>query len=203
MAVKDHSLDEKIVKAAREEFLQHGFQKASLHKITERAGITTGALYTRYKNKDALFCNLLEDAMKAMQVNAKPLREMYYAVEESENVEEFLKVMERERSLYLDILFQYYEECKLFFCCSAGSSIEVSLEKMMEMKATETVAFFKKLSKKPVDLAGIEFVITEQFQFYRLILQKGYSKEEAISCMETVEIFFEAGWKKLFEKIMQ
>ena len=54
MAVKDHSLDDKIIRAAQSEFLKHGFQKASLHKIAELAGITTGAVYTRYKHKDAL-----------------------------------------------------------------------------------------------------------------------------------------------------
>ena len=55
MAVKDHSLDDKIIRAAEAEFLEHGFVAASMHKIAERAGVTTGALYTRYKNKDALF----------------------------------------------------------------------------------------------------------------------------------------------------
>lgn len=55
MAVKDHSLDDKIIHAAEDEFLEHGFVAASMHKIADRAGVTTGALYTRYKNKDALF----------------------------------------------------------------------------------------------------------------------------------------------------
>ena len=82
MAVKDHSLDEKIIKAAWNEFMAYGFQKASLHKIANNAGITTGALYTRYKNKDALFCSLVEDAMASMTEKAKPMKEMYYAVEE-------------------------------------------------------------------------------------------------------------------------
>ena len=55
MANRDHSLEDRIVQAAYSEFLTYGFQKASLHKIAEKAGVTTGAIYTRYKNKDALF----------------------------------------------------------------------------------------------------------------------------------------------------
>ena len=50
MANKDHSLDDGIIQAAYAEFLAYGFQKASLHKIAEKAGVTTGAIYTRYKN---------------------------------------------------------------------------------------------------------------------------------------------------------
>ena len=37
MANKDHSLDDKIIKAAYSEFLAYGFCKASLHKISEKA----------------------------------------------------------------------------------------------------------------------------------------------------------------------
>lgn len=61
MANKDHSLDDGIIRAAYSEFLECGFQKASLHKIAEKADVTTGAIYTRYKNKDALFVSLLKD----------------------------------------------------------------------------------------------------------------------------------------------
>ena len=68
MANRDHSLDDGIIQAAYSEFLAYGFQKASLHKIAEKAGVTTGAIYTRYKNKDALFASLLQDFFETMQV---------------------------------------------------------------------------------------------------------------------------------------
>ena len=67
MAVKDHSLDDKIIHAAEDEFLEHGFVAASMHKIADRAGVTTGALYTRYKNKDALFGSLLREFFSVIQ----------------------------------------------------------------------------------------------------------------------------------------
>ena len=74
MANRDHSLDDGIIQAAYSEFLAYGFQKASLHKIAEKAGVTTGAIYTRYKNKDALFASLLQDFFKTMQVLFTPHR---------------------------------------------------------------------------------------------------------------------------------
>lgn len=202
MAIKDHSLDDKIIKAAKEEFLEKGFQKASLHKIAEQAGITTGALYTRYKNKDALFASLTEEAINGMKLHAEPLKEMYCEVEKNKNKNEFLKVMSYERQLYLDLIFEYYDECKLFFCLSDGSSIETMMEQMMETKANETVAFFQRIAKKPVDLNGVKIIMQEQYHFYRLILSKGYSKEEAASCIQMIETFYEAGWRELFEQIL-
>ncbi len=70
------------------------------------------------------------------------------------------------------------------------------------MKATRTVMFFKEAAQKEINLDSVELMITEQFYFYRQILEKGYSKERAISCMEAVETFFVAGWRDLFERMM-
>ena len=52
MANRNHELDKPIIEAAKIEFLQNGFQAASIGNIAKRAGVTTGAIYTRYKGKD-------------------------------------------------------------------------------------------------------------------------------------------------------
>ena len=54
MAVADRSIDPRILESARTEFLASGFEKASLKTICEGAGVTTGALYKRYKGKEEL-----------------------------------------------------------------------------------------------------------------------------------------------------
>ena len=202
MALKDHSLDNKIIEAAKYEFLENGYSKTSLHKITERAGITTGALYTRYKNKDALFTSLLESVFSSMSEHAKPIEELYMKALKTKNAEDFLLALRTEEEVYLDLMFQHYDECVLFFCKSAGSSIEKYLSSMMEQKAAQTVAFLKQLSSKDTDLDGIELIMAEQFHIYRMILENKYTKEEATSRMKTVENFLEAGWKDLFQRIL-
>lgn len=202
MAVKDHSLDDKIKRAAKNEFMKYGYQKASLHKIAENAGTTTGALYTRYKNKDDLFCSLIDDAVKKFLAQGGPLREMYYNAREKNKVEDLIEAIKQEEAVYLNIMFKYYDECVLFFCKSGGSSIEDLIENLMKKKVVETIDFLKKMTDKDLDYSGIEFIICEQTNFFRLILEKGYSKEKAIVCMETVEAFLAAGWKNFFENIM-
>lgn len=51
MAVPDHSIDPRIFESARKEFLENGFEKASLKAICEGAGVTTGALYKKSEAK--------------------------------------------------------------------------------------------------------------------------------------------------------
>lgn len=63
MAVADRSIDPRILESARTEFLASGFEKASLKTICEGAGVTTGALYKRYKGKEELFCAVVEQTV--------------------------------------------------------------------------------------------------------------------------------------------
>ena len=63
MAVADRSIDPRILDSARTEFLASGFEKASLKTICEGAGVTTGALYKRYKGKEDLFCAVVEQTV--------------------------------------------------------------------------------------------------------------------------------------------
>ena len=60
MAVADRSIDPRILDSARTEFLASGFEKASLKTICEGAGVTTGALYKRYKGKEDLFSAVVD-----------------------------------------------------------------------------------------------------------------------------------------------
>ena len=74
MALRDHSLDDRITASAREEFCEKGYTGASLRKIAEKAGVTVGAIQTRYKSKDELFTCLLKpflDEIGAMFQNTR------------------------------------------------------------------------------------------------------------------------------------
>lgn len=201
MAVKDHSLDEKIIKAAMDEFRENDFLKASLNKIAEKAGLTTGAVYTRYKSKDELFCSLVYPLLEEMQRRFSPLEKAYNDVRDSEDIGDILKVIRIERQIYVDILFTYYDECVLLFCRSTGSSVEAQLNKWTNQKAVSTAEFIRQRAKKEIDTDLIELIMNEQFQFYRQVLQKGFDKEKTVRLMDSVEEFHESGWKGLFEKI--
>ena len=64
MSVADRSIDPRILDSARTEFLTSGFEKTSLKTICEGAGVTTGALYKRYKGKEDLFCAVVEQTVE-------------------------------------------------------------------------------------------------------------------------------------------
>lgn len=203
MAIRNHSLDDKIIEAATTEFLEFGFQGASLRRIAQRANLSTGALYTRYENKDALFCSIVKDILSEISHEFEPLQKGYMDAQKSNSVDAILEAIRQEERVYQKILLKYYDQCVLFFCQSDGSSLQAKLEEFMAYKAKETVAFLENISKKEVNADGVEILLLQQFYCYRAILQKRLSKEQTTACLKMVENFQEAGWKAFFRQIMK
>lgn len=50
-----------LIKSAKSEFMKKGFEKASLRTICKNAGVTTGALYFFFNNKEDLFSAIVEE----------------------------------------------------------------------------------------------------------------------------------------------
>lgn len=50
----------KILESGREHFLREGFERANLRQICRDAGVTTGAFYRHFEDKEALFSALVE-----------------------------------------------------------------------------------------------------------------------------------------------
>ena len=67
MANKNHAIDPVLLKSAQEQFLKKGFSAASLQEICRNAGVTTGAIYTRYRSKEALYEAVVQDAVTLLE----------------------------------------------------------------------------------------------------------------------------------------
>ena len=201
MANRDHSLDDEIIQAAYAEFLTYGFQKASLHKIAEKAGVTTGAIYTRYKNKDALFVSLLQDFFETMKTLFTPIAEEYEKARHSAQPEDILRAINAEERIYFQLLTGHYDDCTLFFCRSDGSSVETMLHELMDQKAEQTVEFFLQVYGKEPNADAIRLLMGAQFWYFRQLLDKHLEEDEMLACLQSILNFTNAGWRQLCDSL--
>ena len=201
MANRDHSLDSGIVRAAYAEFLSRGFQKASLHKIAEAAGVTTGAIYTRYKNKDALFVSLLQDFFETMKTAFAPVAEEYEQARRSAQPEDILRAINAEEQKYFELLTAHYDDCTLFFCRSDGSSVEAMLGELMERKTEQTVEFFAQIYGKAPNVDVIRLLMGAQFCYFRRLLDQHLEADRMFACLQSILDFTNAGWRQLCDTL--
>ena len=71
---------EKIKQTALEEFYENGYAKASLRTICRRAGVTTGAMYFHFENKEALL-RALESLKQVKQSIENHMPEDFYSID--------------------------------------------------------------------------------------------------------------------------
>ena len=201
MANKDHSLDDGIVQAACSEFLAYGFQKASLHKIAEKAGVTTGAIYTRYKNKDALFASLLQEFFETMKVLFTSVAEEYEKAKRSAQPEDIIRAINAEEHVYFRLLTERCNDCTLFFCRSDGSSIETMLHELMNRKAEQMMEFFSHIYGKAPNADAIRLLMGSQFWYFRQLLDQHMEEGRMLTCLQAVLNFTNAGWRQLCDTL--
>ena len=203
MALRDHSLDDKITAAARAEFLEKGYSGASLRKIAEKAGVTVGAIQTRYKSKDELFASLLEPFLGEIKALFQDIRADYDAGIGTDFQAGLKASMEHESAAILHLIFDHYEDATLLLCRSTGSSLEHYFDGIVQSKIQESVAFFRRAGFNGIDETLLGLLISAQFDSYRRIVTECSDRKTAEGYMASLMTYHFGGWTAFFDSVKQ
>ena len=199
MALRDHSLDDKIITAAMEEFSEKGYMGASLRKIAERSGVTVGAIQTRYKSKDELFASLLKPFLENIEKAFGNIKADYYSEAEDNILAQLQSSMRYESQAILHLIFDHYSEAVLLLYRSSGSSLENYFDMLVENKIRESVLFFKSAGYNDIDEKLTGLLISLQFDSYRRIVSECPDRQCAEKYMQSLMTYHLGGWEKLFD----
>ena len=192
MANPDKSIDPKILLCAKTEFQQHGFAKASLREICDNAGVTTGAFYNRYKNKDELFYALVEDAILAIE---EKLVLMDRIAATGNGIEDwFFSAVSSEEHLptIIDFLYEKYDSFRLLLCCSNGSKYENFLHCLTERNTQIMLNYIQTQDKWTlrVDEEELHLLCTTFWSSIFETIQHEFPKEKAKNYCKVLARFF-------------
>ena len=112
MSVADRSIDPRIMESTKEEFLQKGFLDASLQEICKNAGVTTGALYKRFKGKEELFCALVESTVQDLEEVVRQ-KSVLPATLTDEQLKKAWDMDREYMQWWFDYLYDRYDEMRL------------------------------------------------------------------------------------------
>ena len=197
MASRDHNLDQPIIDAAFNEFMEKGYAKASLRNIASNASVTIGAIYTRFKTKDELFYSLVEPLIKRISEVFATSKSDYSNVR-IDNKEGFLLAMKHESDMILHLLFDDYDRAKLLLCKADNSSLSNFFDQLTDLKIEETIKYFK-MTKIKTNRDVIKLVIKAEFDIYYQMIDGGYKLEEAKVILDNIMEYHLGGWMRLLE----
>ncbi len=162
MNTDDQVTKDRIHKAAEEEFLEKGFQNASLRNIAKLAGVTTGSFYWHYKNKEDLFDSIVGEHYLHLLSMHDAVASDFAKLNPSEQM---LHMDEGGRKCFAEMLEYMYEHKRVFLILingSAGTKYENMLHELTEREIASTEKFMnsiqteeKQYEKIPVKLLHI------------------------------------------------
>lgn len=190
----------KILRTAKQEFFINGFADTNVRAIAEKAGVTTGALYNLFDNKDGIFEALVSgvfDEFLAIVTHHDVFGAENFGMKTSD-LSAIIELSQRRFLRMVDFFYDNWDAMKLIVCCSKGSSYEHIFDKAIDVTERETLRLLKldgiKMSRRIRFF--IHVMVTSHFENLKEIFYHNLKKSEAVEYVLDFNIYHCAGWKQ-------
>ena len=190
----------KILRTAKQEFFINGFADTNVRAIAEKAGVTTGALYNLFDNKDGIFEALVSgvfDEFLAIVTHHDVFGAENFGMKTSD-LSAIIELSQRRFLRMVDFFYDNWDAMKLIVCCSKGSSYEHIFDKAIDVTERETLRLLKldgvKMSRRIQFF--IHVMVTSHFENLKEIFYHNLKKSEAVEYVLDFNIYHCAGWKQ-------
>lgn len=192
---------ERILKSGREQFLKNGYERTNLRELCRGAGITTGAYYRHFEDKEALFSALVEPVVNGLQKRYDAAEDRSFDYISGHNMTELWDVSVGTMEEFIDFIFDHFDEFKLLLRCSDGTKYVDFIDWMAEREVQDTLKMYDALDEKGIEHKRLSMKELHMLNhaYYACIFETvlhDYTKEEANQAARTLVEFFTAGWRK-------
>ena len=192
---------EKVKIAIREEFLEKGYEGASVRSIGLRAGMTSAGLYRHYADKEAMFDSLVEPLVESIKAWTDRHTARKYDLVDSD-VQGSNLFGETFFDLIREVILPRREEFILLMSRSSGTKYEHFLHDYAEenqKKFLEAIKYLKAKEYPVIDISEEELhmllsaYLTACFE----PIIHDYDDESVVKYLNTVQEFFMPGWLRI------
>ena len=193
-----------ILKNAKTEFLQNGFEKASMRSIAAMTGITAGALYKHFPSKAAIFDELVQPLIAqtlSIGIDFSKIAINLFGTEGSAAIKEAIHISLQ--NLYA-LVYSRFDEFKLLFNRSAGTKYENIRHEFVTADVTACKKFIDDLKQHGITIRSLNddqlhlIYSTALTPFFEIITHE-YSYEKALSFMDILTDVMYFCWNKIMQ----
>lgn len=195
---------ENILRCAREAFLADGYERASLRGICAAAGVTIGAFYRHFPDKQALFAALVQPGVDAfMEVYRRACTTSSRAIGQGDLAATRAVNLEADRAI-IGVMYDNRTAFELLVRCSGGTPFAGFVDDLAEQEVAVTLDQYEELERTGVavrrmDPDQIRTLSRAHFSCTFDPIAHGRSRDEALASAEAIATFFWAGWRALME----
>ena len=208
MARQIEGVAERIVDAAKREFLDKGYVDASLRTIAAEADTSTNSIYVRFGDKEGLFSAIVEPVLNEITERFIRIQERFHLMTPEEQAERMPKYADGGTSELIDYMYEHLEEFRLLLDASYGTRFHNFVDELVRIeveytyKFMETVGYSDKFGDA-VTQKLLHIVTTSRFESIFEIIRHGMSREEATEYIELLSRYHRCGFIEIFGKGLQ
>jgi len=190
----------RVMAAARDEFMEFGFEKASMRRVGERCGLTAAGLYRHCRDKEDLFDQLVAPAIERLKSWMDTHLTKYLTTVRDEGN---LKWQDSWIDMMREVVYPHVDDYHLLLTCSSGTKYESFLHDLTQSAQERMLQYLpvlrdKGLTIREISPAALHLLLSAYVTaLFEPVIHR-YSLEESMKCLETIEAFFLPGWKTLF-----
>lgn len=208
MARQIEGVAERIVDAAKREFLDKGYVDASLRTIAAEADTSTNSIYVRFGDKEGLFSAIVEPVLNEMTERFIRIQERFHLMTPEEQAERMPKYADGGTSELIDYMYEHLEEFRLLLDASYGTRFHNFVDELVRIEVECTYKFMEAVgySDKFGDAVTqklLHIVTTSRFESIFEIIRHGMSREEATEYIELLSRYHRCGFIEIFGKGLQ
>lgn len=191
----------KVNKAIKEEFLEKGYEAASIRSIGARAGMTSAGLYRHYADKEAMFNAMVEPLVDEIRAWTKcHIEKKYMLMEEQAKSSELFG--ENFMDLVRSVILPKRDEFKLLMMCSSGTKYENFIHDFARDNQKEFLNVIKDLKKRgypALDISEEELHVLLSAYLTACFEPIIHNHDESMidQYLNTIQEFFMPGWLKI------
>lgn len=189
------TIRQKILEIARGEFLEKGFERASIRSITAKAQTSKSNLYNYYPDKDALFCAVLTPTLNHIQAGLA-LAKQYNVPKEADDYT--LSSQQYVIAAIYRFLVENADDARLILFRAQGSSLENFKYEVLDSFSENMIEWTASIhSKRPVSRLFVKTVCSFYFNMIEQLLREE-APTEITAFMREISDFIYYGWKNVF-----
>lgn len=191
-----------VMAAVKEEFLEKGFDGASVRSIAARAGMSAAGLYRHYPNKEAMFEDLVQPLIREMDAWTQHHKEQSYErMQQGEEGKESL-LGESMIDLIRKVVYPQKDVFQVLMKGAAGSRYEDFMHRYVEVQQKEMTQALDYMREHgyPVQEISMEELHMLLSAYTAAIFEPvlhDYPEEQMNHCLDMASRFFLPGWKEI------
>ncbi len=203
MAKQIAGVAERIIAAAKREFLDKGYVDASLRTIAAAADTSTNSIYVRFGDKEGLFSVIVEPVLSEMTERFIHIQERFHQMSPAEQAETMPKYADGGTLALVDYMYDHLDEFRLLLDASYGTRFHNFVDELVRIEVEYTYKYMEAVgcSDKFGDAVTetlLHIVTTSRFESLFEIIRHGMSREEASEYIALLSRYPRAGFLEIF-----